>query len=418
MLKSKVMFPRIILKKGKEKSLTRRHPWVFSGAISSIDGTVKEGDIVEVYDFNGVYLATGHYQPSSISVRIFSFTKTEATYQFWVEKFKTAFSLREKLGISRDCNVFRLVNAEGDGLPGLIVDYYNGTFVIQAHSAGMYFKIDLFRDILANLFAREQVLRKSPVQNDTGGILLKSVYNKSRDTLPFKSGIEAKDGFIFGGAFPDNYIVVSEYGWKFMVDIAGGQKTGFFLDQQENRTILKKYARGGKGLDLFCYLGAWSMHLASAGAEVIGVDASERAVTQAQKIAEMNGLTERTCFLKDDVFSFLEKELASTEKKYDFIVLDPPAFVKSSGKIKEAVKAYRELNEMSMRLIKPGGLLATSSCSYHLSKEMFIDMLNAAGKIARRSLRIIEMRSQGPDHPALLSMPETEYLKCAFLIVD
>ena len=160
------------------------------------------------------------------------------------------------------------------------------------------------------------------------------------------------------------------------------------------------------------------MHLAFAGAEVIGVDASEKAVTQAQRTAELNGFTERVSFLKDDVFSFLEKELESAEKKYDFIVLDPPAFIKTSGKIKEAVKAYRELNERSMKLIKPGGILATSSCSYHLSREMFSDMLHTAGKYAQRSLRLIEMRSQGPDHPVLLSMPETEYLKCAFLIVD
>ena len=381
----------------RTKRLLGGHLWIFSNEIYENLKDYAVGTLVEVFDMHELFLGIGYINPQSlISIRLLTREKEEINRGFFQRRINDAFNLRKRLLGERDA--FRLIYSEGDYLPGLIVDKYANSLVLQFLTAGMEEFKSIIIGVLDDILKPEiMVLRnESRVRTLEGLPLYKDVIKGNLQTLP----------------------VIQENGLLFEIDPYEGQKTGFFLDQQENRTILKKYARGGKGLDLFCYLGAWSMHLASAGAEVIGVDASERAVTQAQKIAEMNGLTERTCFLKDDVFSFLEKELASTEKKYDFIVLDPPAFVKSSGKIKEAVKAYRELNEMSMRLIKPGGLLATSSCSYHLSKEMFIDMLNAAGKIARRSLRLIEMRSQGPDHPALLSMPETEYLKCAFLIVD
>lgn len=278
------------------------------------------------------------------------------------------------------------------------MDLYERCLVLQFLTAGMEQFKDIILDILDGLLNPEIIILRndSRVRTLEGMPLHKEVIKGDLQRLP----------------------VVQEDGLFFQVDPYEGQKTGFFLDQRENRTTLKKYITGGKGLDLFCYLGAWSMHLASAGAEVVGVDASERAVDRARDIADMNGLGERVSFLKDDVFAFLEKERGSGEKKYDVIVLDPPAFVKSSGKIKEAVKAYRELNEMSMRLIKSGGILATSSCSYHLSREMFTDMLHTAGRNVNRNLRLIGMRSQGPDHPVLLSMPETAYLKCAFLIVD
>ena len=381
----------------RTKRLLGGHLWIFSNEIYENLKDYAVGTLVEVFDMHELFLGIGYINPQSlISIRLLTREKEEINRGFFQRRINDAFNLRKRLLGERDA--FRLIYSEGDYLPGLIVDKYANSLVLQFLTAGMEEFKSIIIGVLDDILKPEiMVLRnESRVRTLEGLPLYKDVIKGNLQTLP----------------------VIQENGLLFEIDPYEGQKTGFFLDQQENRTILKKYARGGKGLDLFCYLGAWSMHLASAGAEVIGVDASERAVTQARKIAEMNGLTERAFFLKEDVFSFLEKELASTEKKYDFIVLDPPAFVKSSGKIKEAVKAYRELNEMSMRLIKPGGLLATSSCSYHLSKEMFIDMLNAAGKIARRSLRLIEMRSQGPDHPALLSMPETEYLKCAFLIVD
>ena len=381
----------------RTKRLLGGHLWVFSNEIYENLKDYAAGTLVEVFDMHELFLGIGYINPQSlISIRLLTREKEEINREFFQRRINDAFNLRKRLLGERDA--FRLIYSEGDYLPGLIVDKYANSLVLQFLTAGMEEFKTIIIGVLDEMLKPEiMVLRnESRVRTLEGLPLYKEVIKGDLQTLP----------------------VIKENGLLFEIDPYEGQKTGFFLDQQENRTSLKKYVRGGKGLDLFCYLGAWSMHLASAGAEVIGVDASERAVMQAQKIAEMNGLTERVSFVKDDVFSFLEKELASTEKKYDFIVLDPPAFVKSSGKIKEAVKAYRELNEMSMRLIKPGGLLATSSCSYHLSKEMFIDMLNSAGRNAQRSLRLIGMRSQGPDHPVLLSMPETEYLKCAFLVVD
>jgi len=381
----------------RTKRLLGGHLWIFSNEIYENLKDYAVGTLVEVFDMHELFLGIGYINPQSlISIRLLTREKEEINRGFFQRRINDAFNLRKRLLGERDA--FRLIYSEGDYLPGLIVDKYANSLVLQFLTAGMEEFKSIIIGVLDDILKPEiMVLRNvSRVRTLEGLPLYKDVIKGNLQTLP----------------------VIQENGLLFEIDPYEGQKTGFFLDQQENRTILKKYARGGKGLDLFCYLGAWSMHLASAGAEVIGVDASERAVTQARKIAEMNGLTERAFFLKEDVFSFLEKELASTEKKYDFIVLDPPAFVKSSAKIKEAVKAYRELNEMSMRLIKPGGLLATSSCSYHLSKELFSDMLHSAGRNAKRSLRLIGMRSQGPDHPVLLSMPETEYLKCAFLIVD
>jgi 23S rRNA (cytosine1962-C5)-methyltransferase len=381
----------------RTKRLLGGHLWVFSNEIYENLKHYAAGELVEVFDMQDLFLGVGYINPQSlISIRLLTREKEEISRDFFQRRTTEAFNLRQRLLGDRDA--FRLIYSEGDYLPGLIVDKYANSLVLQFLTAGMEGFKAIIIGVLDEMLKPEimVVRNESRVRTLEGLPLYKEVIKGDLKALP----------------------VIQENGLLFELDPLEGQKTGFFLDQRENRTALKKYAGPGKGLDLFCYLGAWSMHLASAGAEVIGVDASEKAVMQAQKIAGMNGLTERLSFLKDDVFSFLEKELASAEKKYDFIVLDPPAFVKSAGKIKEAVKAYRELNEMSMRLIKPGGLLATSSCSYHLSKDLFSDMLHSAGRNAGRSVRLIEMRSQGPDHPVLLSMPETEYLKCAFLIID
>lgn len=370
---------------------------MFSNEIYEDLKQYSAGSLVEVYDMHEVFLGIGYINPQSlISIRLLTREKEEIHREFIRRRILDATKLRERLFGNKDA--YRLVYSEGDYLPGLIVDKYANCLVLQFLTAGMEELKDTIIEILDELMKPEiMVLRnESRVRTLEGLPLYKEVIKGDLQNLP----------------------LVREDGILFEIDPNEGQKTGFFLDQRDNRTSLKKYVKGGEGLDLFSYLGAWSMHLASAGAGVIGVDASERAVTQAQRIAEMNGLSERVSFLKGDVFSFLENDLLANEKKYDFIVLDPPAFVKSSGKIKEALKAYRELNEMSMKLMKTKGILATSSCSYHLSKEMFIDMLHTAARNSKRSLRLIEMRSQSPDHPALLSMPETEYLKCAFLIVD
>ncbi len=381
----------------RTKRLLDGHLWVFSNEIYENLRDYAPGDLVEVRDMHDHFLGIGYMNPGSlISVRLLTREKEPICREFFQRRIRDAVALRERLLEKRDA--FRLIYSEGDYLPGLIVDVYADCLVLQFLTAGM----EEFKDIITELLD-EMLSPETMILRNEGRV-------RTLEGLPlYKKAIKGD---------LHRQPIVNEDGLLFQIDPYEGQKTGFFLDQRENRILLKRYIRGGKGLDLFCYLGAWSMHLASSGAEVTGVDASERAVLQAGKIAEMNGFREKLSFLKDDVFSFLEKELESGEKKYDFIVLDPPAFVKSSGKIKEAVKAYRELNEMSMRLIKPGGILATSSCSYHLSREMFTDMVHTAGRHAQRRLRLIEMRSQGPDHPVLLSMPETEYLKCAFLIVD
>ena len=381
----------------RTKRLLGGHLWVFSNEIHENLRNYEAGSLVEVCDMHDLFLGIGYINPQSlISVRLLTRENKEINREFLQRRINDAVILRKRLmGKKEAC---RLIYSEGDYLPGLIADIYSGCLVLQFLTAGMEALKGMIIEILDELVSPEVIVLRNESRMRTleGLPLYKEVIKGDLQKLP----------------------IVEEDGLFFEIDPFEGQKTGFFLDQRENRISLKRYVRGGKGLDLFCYLGAWSMHLASSGAEVIGVDASEKALIQAEKIAEMNGVSERVSFVKADVFSFLEKEPGSKEKKYDFIVLDPPAFVKSSGKIKEAVKAYRELNEMSMRLIKPGGLLATSSCSYHLSKELFTDMLHSAGRNAQRNLRLIEMRSQGPDHPVLLSMPETEYLKCAFLMVD
>ncbi|RPI34121.1 MAG: class I SAM-dependent rRNA methyltransferase, partial [Nitrospiraceae bacterium] len=372
----------------RTKRLLAGHLWVFSNEIYENVKQYSPGSLVEVFDMHDLFLGIGYINPQSlIAIRLLTREKEEIGEEFIRRRISDAIHLRERLFGKRDA--FRLFYSEGDYLPGLIVDKYTNCLVLQFLTAG----IEAFRDIIIEtldelLKPEIMVLRNESRMRTLEGLPLhKEVIKGDLQKLP----------------------VVREDGLLFEIDPYEGQKTGFFLDQRENRVSLKKYVSGGKGLDLFCYLGAWSMHLASAGAEVIGVDASERAVEWARKNAALNGLGERAVFVKDDVFPFLEEKVKSADKSYDFIVLDPPAFVKSAGKIKEAVKAYRELNEMSMKLIKSGGILATSSCSYHLSKEMFAEMLHSAGRNAKRSVRLLEMRSQAPDHPVLLSMPETEY---------
>ncbi len=416
MLKSKVMFPKIILKKGKEKSLARRHPWVFSGAISRIDNPVREGDVVEVYDFNGVYLATGHYQPSSISVRIFSFVRTEANGQFWKEKFQEAFSLRYRLGITGYCDVFRLVNAEGDGMPGLIVDYYNGIFVMQAHSAGMYFNAELFRDILVELFERDLDDKKTTGQKNPGIILLKSVYNKSSDTLPFKAGIEAQNGFIYGSPPEHNNIIVSEYGYKFLVDIEGGQKTGFFIDQRENRKLLERFCTGKKVLNAFSYTGGFTVYAIGGDASVVhSVDSSAGSLDLAGKNLALNfGSIFRHESFCEDVFKFL----AATSDTYDVIILDPPAFSKHIDTLKQGLRGYERLNEMALKKISRGGILFTFSCSQSVSKDAFRTTLFRSSLAVKRDLKIIYQLSQPGDHPVSIYHPEGEYLKGLVLKVE
>ncbi len=381
----------------RTKRLHNGHLWIFSNELHESPKKYEPGSLVEVYDMHEAFIGIGYINPNSlIAVRLLTREKRSIDRAFIRQRINDAVALRKRLIGERDA--FRVVYSEGDYLPGLIADRYGNCLVLQFLTYGMEALkatiVELFDEIMNPEII---VLRNESRVRDLEGLPRhKEILKGSLATLP----------------------VIREDGILFEIDPYEGQKTGFFLDQRENRVALKQYIRTGKGLDLFSYIGAWSMHLASAGAEITCVDSSDRAIGQARRNAELNGLNSRVDFVVDDVFSFLEKELRKGEKRYDFIVLDPPAFVKSAARLKEAAKAYREINEMSMRLIKHGGILASSSCSYHMGRELFVDTLNAAAKNAHRSLRLIELRSQAPDHPVLLSMPETEYLKSAFLLVD
>jgi 23S rRNA (cytosine1962-C5)-methyltransferase len=381
----------------RTKRLLAGHLWIFSNEIVESPGGYEAGSLVGVYDMKDNFLGAGYINPKSlIAVRLLARESGKVDREFFARRITAAIDMRRRLSGASDAG--RLVFSEGDYLPGLIADRYGNCLVLQFLTAGM----ERFKDEIISIFDEILSAELIILRNDSRSRVLEGLplYKEIAKGLPVPLPVVSEDGVIFE------------------VDAYEGQKTGLFLDQRENRAAFARLIKEGKGLDLFCYTGAWSLRLAAAGAEVTGVDESDRAVKQAERNAELNGLRDRTSFVREDVFSFLKNELANGEGRYDFIVLDPPAFVKSSSKIKEAVKAYRRLNELCMRLLRPGGLLATSSCSYHLGREMFLDMLRAAGREAGRSLRMLALRSQAADHPVLLPMPETEYLKCAFLVVD
>lgn len=381
----------------RTKRINGGHLWVFSNEIYESTRGYAPGSLVELFDRHESFLGTGYINPNSlISVRVLSRERAEINRDFFVKRMREAFDLRKRLFKGRDA--LRLIYSEGDYLPGLIADRYGKCIVLQFLTYGVESFKDMIIELVDEILAPDVIVLKNESRSRAieGLPLYKELIKGSLDRLP----------------------VIEENGLSIEIDPFGGQKTGYFLDQKDNRRALRQYLKGGKGLDLFCYSGAWSLAAAMWGAEVTGVDESERAIGQAKKNAAMNALQGRAAFVRDDVFSFLRRSVADNREKYDFIVLDPPAFVKSSAKMKEAVKAYREVNRLSMGLLKRGGLLVTSSCSYHLGREMFLEMLREASKDAQRGLRLLELRSQDRDHPVLLAMPETEYLKCAFLVVD
>lgn len=383
----------------RTKRINDGHLWVFSNELYENPKKYASSSIVELYDMKDAFIGIGYINPQSlISVRILTRDPDNigVDREFFSRRIKDALMLREKLLGARDA--MRLIYSEGDFLPGLIADKYKNCLVLQFLTAGMESMKETIINLFDEMLAPEVIILRNDGRSRTleGLALHKEIVKGNLNTLP----------------------VINEDGLLFEINPYEGQKTGFFLDQRENRIALKNLIKGGKGLDLFCYTGAWSIHLASAGAEVTGIDESEKAVAQARKNAEMNNLQDKGKFIKDDVFVFLKNESLKNKQAYDFIVLDPPAFVKSSSRIKEALKAYRGLNSICMRLIKKGGILATSSCSYHISREMFIDMLKVSARDSGRRIRLLSLRSQGADHPILLSMPETEYLKCAFLLIE
>ena len=396
---------KIILNKGKEQSLKRFHPWVFSGAVKKIEGgEPAEGDVVEVYSSMGEYLGCGHYQIGSITVRILSFEKVAIDQNFWNNAIQGAYNARKTLGLigAADTDAYRLVHGEGDFLPGLIIDVYGKTAVIQAHSAGMF----LAKGAIA------QALKK------VYGPVLAAIYDKSEGTAPFKAGLDLKDGYLYKEEGIEDAQVVLENGNKFQVNWVEGQKTGFFLDQRDNRALVKKYAAGKNVLNLFCYTGGFSIYALNGGAtHVDSVDSSRKAMDMVVKNVELNGFTEgveHTSYCEDAI-EYMRKCEAG---KYDLMIVDPPAFAKHRGALDNALRAYKRLNALAIEKVKPGGVVFTYSCSQVVDKINFaLAIFSAAAQTGRR-VRILHRLTQPADHPVNIYHPEGEYLKGLLLYVE
>ena len=397
-MQDKVDRVKIVLKSGKEQSLRRFHPWVFSGAIKKMYGNPVEGDLVDVYDNKDTFLAVGHYQPSSIAVRILSFKEETPDIDFFREKIKSAIEYRKAIGIlaNPQLNVFRLIHGEGDGLPGLIVDFYNGVAVMQMHSIGFY----RIRNEIASILAEALENRIS------------AVYDKSEGTIPHMSGITAINEFLFGNSEP---VIVIENGYKFKIDWTTGQKTGFFIDQRENRKLLEKYTEGRSVLNMFGYTGGFSVYAMKNAALVHTVDSSFPAIELANENIKLNyGDDKRHESFQVDAFDYLNH----IKDQYDLIILDPPAFAKHNNVLANALQGYKRLNIKAIEQIKPGGIIFTFSCSQVVTKENFRKSVFAAAANTGRSVRILHQMSQPPDHPVNIYHPESEYLKGLVIYVE
>lgn len=392
-----MVYKSVILRRGKEESLQRFHPWVFSGAIARMDN-VDEGDLVTVYANDGTLIGNGHYQVGSIAVRMLCFDDSEINEDFFIDRLTQAYALRETLNLMRaDNNSFRLVHGEGDFLPGLVVDIYGSTAVMQAHSPGMHFA----RNIIA------QALTRLP------GGMVKNVYYKSETTLPFKAQLDPQNEYIIGGYDTD---VAMENGLKFHVDWLKGQKTGFFVDQRENRSLLERYAKGRKVLNMFCYTGGFSFYAMRGGAQLVhSVDSSAKAIKLTNDNVELNFPADiRHKAFAQDAFKYLDEMTTD----YDLIVLDPPAFAKHKSALKNALIGYRKLNAKAFDKIKPGGIIFTFSCSQAVNKEQFRLAVFSAAAMSRRKVRILHQLTQPADHPINIYHPEGEYLKGLVLYVE
>ena len=393
-------YTKIILKSGKDQSLYRRHPWVFSGAIKKTYGPLNEGDVVEVFNNKDEFLATGHYQIGTIAVRVLSFEQTDPGYDLWIKRIQNAWQLREQAGIRNAAtNVFRLINAEGDNMPGLIIDYYNGVAVMQMHSIGMY-------------LAKDEIIK---ALQDVLGDALTAVYDKSEGTIPFKSGIEPKNGYVWGEAPGPDHVVL-ENGLKFKPNWVEGQKTGFFIDQRYNRSLLGKYAANRKVLNMFCYTGGFSVYALKGDASLVhSVDSSQSAIELTRENVALNGFDpSRHEAFATDAFGYLD----NMDNSYDLIILDPPAFAKHNNVLHNALQGYKKLNAKAFDKIKPGGILFTFSCSQVVSKDNFRKSVFAAAANSGREVRILHQLTQPADHPVNIYHPEGEYLKGLVLYVD
>ncbi len=392
-------YKKVYLKPGKEDSLKRFHPWVFSGAIARIEGEPEEGEIVDVYTSKKEFIACGHYQIGSIAVRVLTFRQEEIGTDFWKRRLEVALDLRRSLGLADNPlnNTYRLVHGEGDNLPGLIIDVYDRTAVMQAHSVGMH----VYRMEIAK--ALDEVM---------GGIV-QNIYYKSETTLPFKADLGQENGFIKGGS-PEN--VAMENGLKFHVDWLKGQKTGFFVDQRENRHLLERYAKGRNVLNMFCYTGGFSFYAMRGGANLVhSVDSSAKAIDLTNENVELNfpGDKRHQAFA-EDAFKYLDR----MGDQYDLIILDPPAFAKHRDALRNALRGYSKLNAKAFEKIKPGGILFTFSCSQVVDKKDFRNAVFTAAAQSGRSVRILHQLTQPGDHPVNIYHPEGEYLKGLVLYVE
>lgn len=393
------MYPTIQLRHGKAESLKRFHPWIFSGAIQRMPDNLTEGQLVRVIDHKGDFLAIGHYQIGSIAIRVLSFVERKIDNEFWKERLSEAFNMRCSIGLveREDNNTLRLVHGEGDQLPGLIIDLYGKTAVMQAHSVGMH----LYRKEIAAALI------------DVCKGIIENVYYKSETTLPFKADLHEKDGFIIWGN-EDNIAI--EYGLKFHIDWLRGQKTGFFIDQRENRKLLEQYSIGKNVLNMFCYTGGFSVYALRGGAtRVTSVDSSAKAIDLTRANAELNfpGDSRHDAYA-EDAFKFLER----AGDDYELIVLDPPAFAKHKGALRNALKGYTRLNAIAISKIRKGGIIFTFSCSQAVNKDQFRLAVFTAAAQAGRHVRILHQLHQPADHPINIYHPEGEYLKGLVLEVE
>ena len=389
---------RIFLKRGKEESLKRFHPWIFSGAIQHMNEEPEEGEVVEVFTSENEYIATGHFQIGSIMVRVLSFNREAIDQSFYERRLAIALDVRQSIGvIDGENNTYRLVHGEGDNLSGLVIDIYGNTAVMQAHSVGMHRERAVIAKALKNVMGEE----------------LKNIFYKSETTLPFKAELGQENGFLLGGETDD---VAIENGLRFHVDWLKGQKTGFFVDQRDNRKLLERYAKGRKVLNMFCYTGGFSFYAMRGGAELVhSVDSSQKAIDLSRANVELNFPNDaRHEAYAEDAFRFMEK----METPYDLIILDPPAFAKHKDALRNALKGYTRLNRKAFEKIQPGGILFTFSCSQAVNKDQFRAAVFTAAAQSGRNVRILHQLHQPADHPINIYHPEGEYLKGLVLYVE
>ena len=393
-------YKKIILKPKKEESLKRFHPWIFSGAVARKDENIEEGDVVNVYTANNEFIAVGHYQIGSIEVRVLSFRQIEINLDFWKKRFAAALTLRKSIGLLSPLNnAYRLIHGEGDNLPGLIIDIYAQTAVIQSHSAGMHKDRQQICKALSELMEEE----------------IKNIYYKSETTLPYKANLGAENNYLLGGQHVDD--IATENGLQFHADWLKGQKTGFFVDQRDNRSLLEKYAKDKTVLNMFSYTGGFSFYAMKGGAKLVhSVDSSAKAIMLTNQNVELNFPSDtRHEAFTEDAFKYLWK---IDNGAYDLIVLDPPAFAKHRGAIKNALQGYKRLNAIAFEKIAPCGILFTFSCSQVISKDAFRLAVFSAAAQSGRKVRILHQLTQPADHPINIYHPEGEYLKGLVLSVE